>query len=513
MFLMIFPLVLIVAIVILFIISKKTYGNQYSGIDKSIYKMADIIFIGAYLGYDILGGRHLNWFPKQYEKVYKNNVRIHGRQDAQRETELFYMEKLTWVVLVAFICSIFALLSGIGTFNDVNSYNPEVDINRPEYGEGRKIIHYNVKAKDEKDSYLFEDVEVIIPEKEPSFEQLKEAALKLKEGLAEIILDKNEEFEFIGYDLNLIDHHKRTKFDIIWELEENSLLYSDGHLKEEIQSPKKEKLVAKFFYDGMEIDQVEYDITLVPENTVLSRENLIKKQIALEVEDIKNGGENLQKDQIRLRSELKADGDEILLKWMSENFVESDYSMVFNLFLGGILLAAFIYFGLDQNLDKVWEQKNLLIKREFPTFVDKFVLLLNSGNSVNQALSNYIESLEQNNPDKLNHPLYKELSLTLYDIENSGISNIDAFEQFGKRIELNDVMKFSSLVAQSIKRGDKEIGLALKEIVKEAWENKKLLAKEEGAKASSKLLMPMMIMLIAVMILVIYPAITSFGGL
>ena len=92
-----------------------------------------------------------------------------------------------------------------------------------------------------------------------------------------------------------------------------------------------------------------------------------------------------------------------------------------------------------------------------------------------------------------------------------GIAEYDAYEQFGRRAGLQPYMKFASLLTQSLKKGNRGLSEILRYEAKEAFENRKEAVKRLGEEAGTKLLGPMMILLIIVFIIVTVPAILSFN--
>ena len=86
----------------------------------------------------------------------------------------------------------------------------------------------------------------------------------------------------------------------------------------------------------------------------------------------------------------------------------------------------------------------------------------------------------------------------------------DAYEQFGRRAGLQPYMK-ASLLTQSLKKGNRGLSEILRYEAKEAFENRKEAVKRLGEEAGTKLLGPMMILLIIVFIIVTVPAILSFN--
>jgi 1,4-dihydroxy-2-naphthoate octaprenyltransferase len=71
------------------------------------------------------------------------------------------------------------------------------------------------------------------------------------------------------------------------------------------------------------------------------------------------------------------------------------------------------------------------------------------------------------------------------------------------------------MIAQNLKKGTKGFLLQLEAEAKEAQEERKQLAKRLGEEAGTKLVFPMLVMLVIVLAIVMVPALLSFskGGL
>jgi hypothetical protein len=71
-------------------------------------------------------------------------------------------------------------------------------------------------------------------------------------------------------------------------------------------------------------------------------------------------------------------------------------------------------------------------------------------------------------------------------------------------------MKFGSLISQNLKKGNKGLSELLGKEAREAFEERKEIAKRLGEEAGTKLLAPMMIMLLIVFMIILIPAFLSF---
>lgn len=106
--------------------------------------------------------------------------------------------------------------------------------------------------------------------------------------------------------------------------------------------------------------------------------------------------------------------------------------------------------------------------------------------------------------------LYEEMSQTYYQMER-GISEGEAFREFGRRCRLQPYLKLSSLLEQNRKSGTKNLRTLLELELADAWEQRKNLARKLGEEAGTKLLLPLFLMLGIVMVMIMVPAMMSMA--
>ena len=100
---------------------------------------------------------------------------------------------------------------------------------------------------------------------------------------------------------------------------------------------------------------------------------------------------------------------------------------------------------------------------------------------------------------------YDEMVTTVHEIQE-GAGELQAFENFGKRCGISAYRKLSSLIVQNIRRGAKGMQRLLEEEEREAFEQRKAIARKAGEEASTKLLLPMGMMLVIVLVILLVPA-------
>lgn len=165
-----------------------------------------------------------------------------------------------------------------------------------------------------------------------------------------------------------------------------------------------------------------------------------------------------------------------------------------------------VFFIFDKDLENKQKKKYDSIKSDFPDVVSKLVLLVNAGMNVNRAWEKICTET------KRKAPLYQELKITYMQIQG-GKPESEAYEEFARRCKVKEITKFITLIIQNLKKGSGDMVPLLKLQAEECWELRKMRAKQRGEEASTKLIIPMMIMFIGILIIVVLPAIMQLSSL
>ena len=146
------------------------------------------------------------------------------------------------------------------------------------------------------------------------------------------------------------------------------------------------------------------------------------------------------------------------------------------------------------------------IQLEFPDFVNKLTLLVNAGLTVSKAWEKAARDSQRQTP------LYKELCIAVQAVR-SGASEHKAYEEFAKRCHVPAVTRFVTVVLQNIRKGNSELVPVLRLLADECWEMRKNAARKFGEEASTKMLLPMMLMLVAILLIVGMPAVLALRNI
>lgn len=172
-----------------------------------------------------------------------------------------------------------------------------------------------------------------------------------------------------------------------------------------------------------------------------------------------------------------------------------------------ILLAMGAVFGIVLTIRPFAEAGKRVERRkqqmiiELPGMLSKLMLLVGAGETVQQALARCLEGKE----DDL-HPLYKEWGDAVSMLRN-GQSFSTAMERFNRRCAVQEVSVFTTVLLLNYRRGGEHFVLALRELSYTLWEKRKAIARARGEEASSKLVFPLVGILLVLMVLVAAPAV------
>lgn len=177
----------------------------------------------------------------------------------------------------------------------------------------------------------------------------------------------------------------------------------------------------------------------------------------------------------------------------------------------GLLAGPMAAYGLYMDLDKKIKQREQAIVMELPEFLNKIILLVNAGETVQEAMLRAVESkvvrAEQGKETILN-PLYVELQQVANEMRNNR-SFAEALQDFSKRCAVHEVSVLVTTMLLNYRKGGGDFVASLRELAHELWDKRIAVARILGEEASSKMVFPMVIILIVVMIIVGAPATMS----
>ncbi len=177
-----------------------------------------------------------------------------------------------------------------------------------------------------------------------------------------------------------------------------------------------------------------------------------------------------------------------------------------SVFGSGLVLVAVTPFLMRKQMEDKLKKKKRDFILELPELLNKVTLLVNAGETVQNAVIRCTE--QKKNAEHI--PLYKELLQVKHEIHHN-VSFAQALEQFSKRCGVQEVSIFTTTVLLNYRRGGDQLVIALRELSRNMWDKRKAMARTLGEEASSKLVFPMVFIFVIVMVIVSAPALLYMG--
>jgi len=171
-----------------------------------------------------------------------------------------------------------------------------------------------------------------------------------------------------------------------------------------------------------------------------------------------------------------------------------------------VLAPTLTVYGLNTELSMQVKKRRRQLVLGFCDFLSILILLINAGMN---AFSAWEKIALDNRKAGL---FYDEIKKTYHEII-SGKSEIEAYEDFAQRCKTPEISKFVAMLLLNIKKGNEEMVIALRQQVNDSWRLRKNIAKLLGEEASTKLLLPMMLMFGGILLIVITPAILMLSSM
>ncbi len=168
--------------------------------------------------------------------------------------------------------------------------------------------------------------------------------------------------------------------------------------------------------------------------------------------------------------------------------------------MGSIIVLTLTYVLYDELNEKI-EKRKKNISRQFPNVVSKLALLVTGGMNMQEAWKEvaYSQSGE----------LYIEMQVTSKELDNLVPPEI-AYGTFIDRCNSKETTKLASSIIQSISKGNPRVHQLLKNMAKEAWLERRHMAKRDSEAANTKLMIPTMLLFTSIIMMIIVPMLMNF---
>ncbi len=323
----------------------------------------------------------------------------------------------------------------------------------------------------------------------------KEAILSRAAMKIESIILEGQSAGHINQDLKLISSYEEMPIVISWVTDRPDILDWDGKICRGIPEEGTDVVLTA----SLEWGELEKEVTIPL--TIFPKELTGDEALREKVNEAVSSSNNSEDEKLILPD--KIDGKNVV--WHSAG---SGQGLI--VLFAGLLFAALFLFSRIQNRDIQEAKRQEALLYDYPHLVNKLVLLLNAGMSMRAAFEktahDYRISLKNGGPKREG---FDEILRMCADMEK-GVSEIDAYRKLGERSKEAKYRTFSTLLVQNLRKGSGELINQLEREAGEAFEERKKRARILGEQAGTKLMFPMMLMLMVVFAILMIPAMISF---
>lgn len=342
-----------------------------------------------------------------------------------------------------------------------------------------------------------EQFELLVAPRELDDLKTEEFLQKFRQDLPRLIAGKNDSLQEICGDLNLVEQYDGYPFLVTWKSGNGEWIAPDGSVTQGTEE-KQILLTAQIRY-GMREWEEPLTVRVLPETLTPERQQV------RELEGLLSEAEKNTRTEEYLILPESVNG--MPVKWQR---ITEDYSMV--LWAGALIVGILVFWLEDKDLHDRLRKQQMQMKRDYPDMVHKLALYLGAGMTLRGALQKLASEYEKYGGSQgiRSSPVYEQLLHTCRELK-SGVSESDAYERFGRKIGVQEYVRLCTLMIQSLNRGSDPLSVRLREEADRALTERIQSGRKLGEEASTKLLLPMVMMLAVVMIMVILPAFGSMG--
>ena len=431
--------------------------------------------------------------PRETESVRENQMLLHPGIPGAKLTRDYYIKKLGTILAVL---TIGLLLSSVILIADKRS-SGTIDarlIERGAYGDGEKKVPVDLYA----DGKILEKEKIIaVGEKQYTSLETERLFKEVEKKLPASVLGENISADHIDHDLSLPDSIEGYPVSIEWLIGDYDVLDSAGHIQDDYDDGfgRPVKLTAELSYADYHED-FEFYVRVFPKYRSL------EERLSY---DIDRSIDRYAAQPISENAQLLPDNvDGHCLTY--ERSLPHTWIYVL---LMSVITAFIIYTGKDHDLDKEVAKREREMLLDYPEIVSKLTLLIGAGLTLRAAFEKVAMDYKNRTYGRTSFAC-EEMLITVYRLR-SGVSEYEAYLDFGRRCAVKRYTKLGALFSQNIKKGSLGLLSELEAEVRDAFEERKANARKRGEEAGTLLLLPMALMLAVVMIIIIVPAFMAFS--
>lgn len=399
------------------------------------------------------------------------------------------------------------LLSAGLLFFDLGASKKESEtIRRNSYGEGSRTEEREITIGGDK---VEEPLEITVGERQYTNDEMQKIFTHAIRKLDLLILGENKSLDEVRSDLELISKMPEEPIEIIWELDRYDVINRQGELQEDTIAEEaadnagleKEgilvNLKAFLRYTEDETKEALYETAVRIFPPLLTEE---EEKVAKVLEKIRDEDNNKASEEI-IKFPEEVEGEKV-------EYRRPVNSRGISILILGIAATGLTWCLIRRQGKKEDEKRKIQMVQDYPEIVNKLRLLLGAGMTIKNAWKKIVTDYEKKKEKCGERFAYEEMLITYREMQ-SGVTEAESYERFGRRCGIPSYLKLGAILSQNLRKGTRGVAEIMQMEAIQAFEERKALAKRRGEEASTKLLVPMFFMLGIVLVIVIVPAFLS----
>lgn len=326
-----------------------------------------------------------------------------------------------------------------------------------------------------------ENIDFEVSKREYSEEELNSLFETGKHDLMVSVNSLKDSEGNITDDIAFVSSLKNSPFSLEWIPGDKNIIDDEGHIMTVERT--ETRLYVVFLYE-------EYE-RIVCINLIVNPSEEVKKRFVKRKIQEELANENMES---RYQKELKLP-DEIEGVSISFSTKKEKNPLII---LISVMISFILFFASAYDKNKEIKERREEILKDYPIVIQKLVMFISAGMTVRNAWAKVCSG-------KNKGPIYEQMQITENEME-TGMSEVVAYERFGERIGEKSIIRFTALLSQNIKRGSTNLSELLSEESDRAFEARKNRAIVKGEQAGTKLLFPMMLLLLTALMIIMVPA-------
>ncbi len=412
-------------------------------------------------------------------KTNRKLKELYLKEDISEEQSLYVAQKIS-VVIIVLLCG---LVFGLGV--SVTSPKALQEISKVKRKDSSST--YSFVAKNKKET---KDISIEVAGKRRTKKETYRAIDKGKKLLVKKMLANNKSVNKVNSHVDFVNSIGKEDIKVSWGIENSDLIGYDGEIGKNV--PRKGSLVKLTAI--MELDKItenyQFYIKVFPEKKNSNLQGYLQKHV---------DEKSITEREVSLPKKIGGKAYRYFVK-------NTNYAIwIFPL---ALVIAIVLFIIKDKDLDKEVEERQKQMLRDYPNIVSKLLIYFGAGLSIKSALERIV--YEYNKQKNEIHYAYEEMEIAITKMK-SGVSEATAIAEYGDRCGIHCYIKFANIIEQNLRRGSKDMVYALKSEVNSAVNARKNSILKEGSEISTKLLGPMVVMLIISIAIIMVPAFLSIN--